>query len=809
MNRLAFTHSLKSPLARRLIIAMMLFSAAVTLVTTGYQLYREYQRDIAGIETQFRQIDSVHLPSLTQSVWATNSKEIKLQLEGILRVPNVVYASVDDNISYLMEVGQREDQRVVERQYTMQYKHLGQPREIGTLVVAISLDNIYAQLARDATHVLVNNALHTFLVALFIFTLFYRLIARHLAAVAGHLRSADPVLHDAPLALARVPTTLPDELDVLVESVNNMQLKTRSALNALQDSQARVRLVLDSTSEAIFGTDTQGICTFANPASLRMLGYVHESDLVGKQIHQLIHHTYPDGRHYPADECAVRVATRAGREHHCNDEYHWRADGTSFPVEYWSRPMYQDGELIGAVVAFNDITQRKLAEEELHQLAYYDNLTGLPNRQLFNDRLHQAIGNASRRHRMVALMLLDLDRFKVVNDTMGHEAGDMLLQEISARLKRSVRVNDTVARLGGDEFALIFTDVEESRYIGQCAQKVLAQFDTPIIIGGREVFSGASIGIAIYPSDTVDADELLKYADSAMYHAKEQGRNNYQFYSHEMTASANERLQMETDLRRAIEFEEFLLHYQPLVDARNGQPTGVEALIRWRDPSGQLIPPLQFIPLAEDTGLIVPIGKWVLETACAQLRQWHDAGHPALTMSVNVATRQFRDVTFVETVRQAIQESGIPPQSLELEITESILLENCDDTLKTLNALKQLGVSLAIDDFGTGYSSLSYLKRFPIDRIKIDRSFVHDLATDTNGLAIVRAIIALAQAMRLSVIAEGVETEAQLALLQGEACHNYQGYFFAKPMDAESVYQKLFPPQPGQPVAELKRAAGQ
>ncbi|MDP2266054.1 MAG: EAL domain-containing protein, partial [Thiobacillus sp.] len=418
------------------------------------------------------------------------------------------------------------------------------------------------------------------------------------------------------------------------------------------------------------------------------------------------------------------------------------------------------------------------------------------------------IGNASRRHRMVALMLLDLDRFKVVNDTMGHEAGDILLQEISARLKRSVRVNDTVARLGGDEFALIFTDVEESRYIGQCAQKVLAQFDAPIIIGGSEVFSGASIGIAIYPSDTVDADELLKYADSAMYHAKEQGRNNYQFYFHEMTASANERLQMETDLRRAIELEEFLLHYQPLVDARNGQPTGVEALIRWRDPSGQLIPPLQFIPLAEDTGLIVPIGKWVLETACAQLRQWHDAGHPALTMSVNVATRQFRDVTFVETVRQAIQESGIPPQLLELEITESILLENCDDTLKTLNALKQLGVSLAIDDFGTGYSSLSYLKRFPIDRIKIDRSFVRDLATDTNGLAIVRAIIALAQAMRLSVIAEGVETEAQLALLQSEECHNYQGYFFAKPMDAESVYQKLLPPQPGQPVAVLKRAAG-
>ena len=808
MNRNSFTHSLKSPLARRLIIAMVLFSASVTLVMTGFQLYQKYQRDMAGIEAQFRQINAVNLPSLTQSMWAANNKEIKLQLEGIMRIPNVVYAAVDDHNEYLLEAGHRIDGRMIQHRYGMKYTQLGQSREIGTLTVAISLDNIYAQLRRDAIHLLLNNALHTFLVALFIFALFYRLIARHLAAVAEHLHNVDPATHATPLALERVAAAKPDELDVLVNSVNALQDKTRAALDALNDSKARVRLVLDSTSEAIFGMDTQGMCTFANPACLRMLGYTHESDLVGKRIHDLIHHTYPDGRPYPAEDCAVRLATLAGKAHHCNDEVHWRADGTSFPVEYRSRPMYKDGELVGSVVAFNDITQRKQTEEELHQLAYYDSLTRLPNRQLFNDRLYQALGDAKRRHRLVALMLLDLDRFKVVNDTMGHEAGDILLQEISGRLKNSIRANDTVARLGGDEFVLIFTDVGDSKHIAQLAQKVLSQFEAPVIIDGREVFSGASIGIAFYPSDTDDADALLKFADSAMYHAKELGRNNYQFYSHEMTASVNQRLQMETDLRRAIDHNEFVLHYQPLVDARNGQPTGVEALIRWRDPSGQLIPPLQFIPLAEDTGLIVPIGTWVLETACAQLRQWHDAGHPVLSMSVNVATRQFREVTFVETVRQAIQKSGIPPQSLELEITESILLESSDDTLGTLNALKQLGVSLAIDDFGTGYSSLSYLKRFPIDRIKIDRSFVRDLATDTNDLAIVRAIIALAQAMRLSVIAEGVETAAQLALLQSEECHNYQGYFYAKPMDAESVYQKLLSRQPDLLVAKLKRTTG-
>ncbi|HEY9099578.1 MAG TPA: EAL domain-containing protein [Thiobacillus sp.] len=791
MIRHSFIHSLHSPLARRLIVAMVLFSVVVTLITTGFQVYREYQRNMIGVEQQFTQIDAVHIPSLTQSVWVANNKEIRLQLEGIMRVPNVVYAAVDGQQEFLLEAGKRDTRYGVERRYEMQYRHLGQSRNIGTLIVKISLDNIYTGLLDDAIGVLINNALYIFLVALFIFVLFYRLITRHLVSVANHLRQANPSLPANSLTLSRETSDQMDELDVLVNSVNDMQNKTRTALMAARDSKAHVRLLLDSTSEAIFGTNTQGICTFANQACLDMLGYAQESDLVGKRIHDLIHHTYPDGRPYPAEECGARLATLAGHAHHCDDEVHWRADGSSFPVEYRSRPMYQDGELVGSVVTFNDISQRKQAEEALHQLAYFDSLTQLPNRQLFNDRLHQAIGDAKRRNKLVALMLLDLDRFKVINDTMGHEAGDMLLQEIASRLKLSIRANDTVSRLGGDEFALVFTDVGESRHVVQLAQKLLAQFNTPIMINGREVFSGASIGIALYPSDTHEPDELLKYADSAMYHAKELGRNNYQFYSAEMTSNADERLHLEASLRRAIEQHEFVLHYQPLVDARSNLATGLEALIRWNDPSGKMIPPDQFIPLAEDTGLIVPIGKWVLETACAQLKIWHDAGHPELKMSVNVATRQFRDAMFTETVRHAILSAGIPAESLELEITESILLENSEGTLNTLNALKSLGVSLAIDDFGTGYSSLSYLKRFPIDRVKIDRSFVRDLATDTDDLAIVRAIIALAQAMRLSVIAEGVETEAQLALLQSEKCHDYQGYFYARPMDAASISGKF------------------
>jgi len=769
----------------------MLFSASITLVMTAIQLYQEYRRDLAGVEAQFRQIGEVHLRSLTQSLWATNNKEIQIQLEGMLRVPNIVYVAVYENGHLRTQAGQRSATRVIERYYPMRYTHLGRSYEIGTLTVVATLDDIYRQLLHEAIQVLLSNALRTFLVAIFVLALFHRMITRHLAAVVEHLRNADPSAVVTPLALARAPQPKPDELDILVAATNEMQGKTFATLTALRDSETRVRLLLDSTSEAIYGADTQGICTFANPACVRMLGYTSEDDLVGKYIHNLIHHSYPDGRPYPMEECAVRIAMLAGQACHCNDEVHWRADGSSFPVEYWSHPMYKEGDLVGVVVAFIDISEHKQAEADLHRLAYYDNLTGLPNRLLFNDRLRRALTDAKRRGRFVALMLLDIDRFKTVNDTMGHEAGDALLREIGARLQRSIRETDTVSRLGGDEFALVFGDVGEIQHVAHLAQLVLAQFTAPVAIGGREIFSGASIGVALYPMDTEEGDSLLKFADSAMYHAKESGRNNYQFYSKEMTASAQGRMHLETELRRAVDRGDLFLHYQPQVDARTDRITGVEALLRWRNSAGNFISPAQFVPLAEETGLIVPIGKWVLETACGQLKRWHDAGHPDLIMSVNVASRQFRDLLFHDTVKQAIASSGIPPDALELEITESILLENSEGTRHTLQEIKMLGASLAIDDFGTGYSSLSYLKRFPIDRLKIDQSFVRDLAIDSEDLAIVKAIIALARAMRLQVIAEGVETAEQLALLQNEGCHDYQGFFFAHPMDADRFSELL------------------
>ena len=784
---------LKSPLARRLIIAIVLFSASITLVMTAIQLYQQYQRDLADIEVQFRQIGQVHLRSLTQSVWATNDKETQLQLEGLLKLPNIVYAAVEEEGSApaRAHTGHRNSSQTIVRRYAMHHDYLGKPRQIGTLTVVATLDETYRQLLHQGISVLLSNALSTFLVAIFVFGLFHHLITRHLVAVAGYLRDLEPGVPAAPLKLARDSSTALDELGVLVTATNQMQAKGHAALAALSDSEARVRLLLESTAEAIYGADKCGICTFANPACVRILGYTSEEDLVGKNIHDLIHHTHLDGRPYPIEDCAVRIATLTGQACHRKDEVHWRADGTSFPVEYWSHPMYKDGELVGSVVTFVDISEHKLAEAELHRLAYYDNLTGLPNRPLFNDRLHQAVADAKRRGGYVAVMLLDIDRFKVINDTMGHEAGDRLLQEIALRLKRGVREGDTVSRLGGDEFALVMAGVPDMHGVSHLAQNVLSRFAAPITIEGREVFTGASIGVALYPTDTQDTDSLLKFADSAMYHAKESGRNNYQFYSHDMTTNIQARLRLETGLRHALERGELFLHYQPQVDAARGRITGVEALLRWRDSTGAIISPAQFIPLAEETGLIVPIGDWVLESACRQLKRWHDAGHAELTMSVNVASRQFREPHFAQGVARIFADTRVLPTAIELEITESLLLENNEETRRTLDLIKVLGATLAIDDFGTGYSSLSYLKRFPLDRVKIDQSFVRDLGTDPDDLAIVRAIVALSRSLKLEVIAEGVETKEQLALLRSEGCDEYQGFLFARPMDADSVSRLL------------------
>ena len=438
----------------------------------------------------------------------------------------------------------------------------------------------------------------------------------------------------------------------------------------------------------------------------------------------------------------------------------------------------------------------KEAEQSLVQVTNYDVLTGLPNRFLFLDRLGHAISRSARNHRMVAVLLLDIDNFKTINDTLGHTHGDLLLQDVADRLRCCVLEDDTLARIGGDEFAIVLEGVSEIEEIAAIAQKIMAIYSLPFAPSGQEIYVTPSMGITIYPMDGHDSDSLLKNADAAMYSAKEYGRNHFRFYTTDMNALAIERFAMEGALRRAIEREEFILHYQPQVDIKSGRVIGVEALLRWNHPERGLVAPNEFIPLLEGNNLILPVGEWVLRTACAQSRAWLDAGLPPLRMAVNLSARQFRQDNLVELIDSILRETGISPQQLELELTEGLLMENTSKTSAILGQLKSRGVLVAIDDFGTGYSSLSYLKRFPIDRLKIDRSFVRDIITDSNDAAIAVAVISLGRSLGLSVIAEGVESEEQLEFLGVQKCDEYQGFHFSYPVPPEEIVGLFKPEKP-------------
>lgn len=434
-----------------------------------------------------------------------------------------------------------------------------------------------------------------------------------------------------------------------------------------------------------------------------------------------------------------------------------------------------------------EIEERKKYESQLVRQATYDCLTNLPNRVLLGDRLEQAMVRAVRHGSVVPVMLIDLDNFKYVNDTLGHDVGDDLLRLVAQRLRETVRENDTVARLGGDEFVVLPTDLNNDDDIISIAEKLQEALVTPFNLGEREYFVTFSMGIAMFPQDGSTSEELMKYADAAMYHAKEQGKSNFQFFTEEINRHAHDRLEQEARLRRALERDEFVLFYQPLVDVKRGEINGVEALLRWQPLGEGIQPPDSFIPLLEETGMIVPVGRWVLQTACRQARQWEEAGmNAAMTLSVNVSARQFHHESFYADVIDALQDSGLPPERLRLELTESLLMVDADGAALKMRALAAKGITLSIDDFGTGYSSLSYLRNLPIHELKIDRSFISRVTENSSDAVLVNTIIGMAASLNLRVVAEGVETVGQYNFLSDQRCHEIQGFYFSKPLPPES-----------------------
>ncbi|HRZ23915.1 MAG TPA: EAL domain-containing protein, partial [Candidatus Contendobacter sp.] len=449
------------------------------------------------------------------------------------------------------------------------------------------------------------------------------------------------------------------------------------------------------------------------------------------------------------------------------------------------------GEVSFALDLFERENQRKDAEVRAHHLATHDALTGLPNRTLLLDRLTQALHGAQRKQNCVGVLFLDLDHFKTINDSQGHGVGDQLLQAISQRLRHVIRQEDTLARQGGDEFILVLTDLPNPAAAGWVAQHLLQALRAPFVMDQQVLHVAASIGISLYPLDATDPSTLIRFADSAMYQAKADGRADYAFFTAELNARVSEQFTLSNELRRALEQDEFVLYYQPQIDLATGQPVGVEALIRWRHPQRGLIPPVQFITVAEETGLIGPMGEWTLRTACAQNRLWQNAGVPPLPVAVNLSAKQWLQSHLEQQVVEALEAAGLEPRFLELEITESLLMRDTDQMIGTMRRLQGRGVQFAVDDFGTGYSSLSYLKRLPVNRLKIDRSFVRDIPANTDDVAIAAAIIQMGKSLRLNVVAEGVETPEQLRFLGEQGCDVVQGYHFSKPLPAGECAEYL------------------
>lgn len=552
----------------------------------------------------------------------------------------------------------------------------------------------------------------------------------------------------------------------------------------LDKANQTLRVLIEASPLAIFVIDEKSNVVMWNPAAERTFGW-SESEVLNRPLPIIPE----EGRGTFEKGLAEIIRGKATTNY---EAQRLKKDGSLVDVNIWTtRLLDADSRVSGVMAIVADITERKQAQEKIHYLAYHDTLTGLPNRVSFEERLTEALTRGESSQQPLAVMFLSLDRFKKFNDTLGHIVGDQLLRSVANRLSATMREGDALARFASDEFAFLLTRVRDANEAAEAAQQFQQILDTPFEVDGQELYVTASIGIGLYPHDAADAQDLLKDAGAALYRAKQQGGNNFQFYTADMNERALQRLSMENKMRWALERNEFKVYYQPQVSVDTGQIVGMEALVRWQHPEMGLVSPSEFIPLAEDTGLIGSIGEWVLRTACAQTKAWHDFGFPSLHVAVNLSPRQFQQPDLLLMIAKTLRDTGLQADCLELEVTEGSVMKNTESAISTLRELKAMGIKISIDDFGAGYSSLTYLKNLPIDALKIDQSFVRDMSTDPNDAAIVMAIIQLAHSLKLKVTAEGVENDDQLRFLRLLRCDDMQGYLFCKPLPVEGFEQVL------------------
>jgi diguanylate cyclase (GGDEF)-like protein/PAS domain S-box-containing protein len=567
-------------------------------------------------------------------------------------------------------------------------------------------------------------------------------------------------------------------------------IERKTMEEALFAEKERAQITLDSIGDAVICTGLAGGITFLNVVAEKLTGWSWK-EAAGQPLTEVF-------RRIDAESRRSRSVPPSSRLGHSSvpppppGSILVRRDGLEIPIEDSVAPINdREGNETGAVIVFRDVSAARAMALQMTHAAEHDFLTGLPNRMLLNDRITRAIVGAKRHDTRVAVLFLDLDGFKYINDSLGHSVGDQLLQSIAKRLVDCGRASDTVSRQGGDEFVVLLSEVHRSEDAAIAAARMLAAVAEAHVLEERELHITTSIGVSVYPDDGEDAETLIKNADTAMYQAKETGRHSYQYFTPVMNARAVERQSLEEALRRALEREEFALHYQPKVDFRTGAITGTEALLRWTHPTRGAISPAQFIPIAEESGLIVPIGRWVLRQACEQARAWAKAGLPTATMAVNVSAKEFRGESFLKGLLEVLAETGLDPSVLELELTESVLMKHAESAAAILTTLRDSGVQVAVDDFGTGYSSLSYLRKFPIDALKIDQSFVGRIGITADDASIVTAVIGMARSLKLRVVAEGVETLEQSTFLQAHSCDEAQGFYFSRPVPPDQCAQLL------------------